>query len=64
MYKKNNIHNDNFRMSVQQKHESILKQYILYCEKFKLCVDYFKNYTNGTLQQIDESKILNLFLRN
>lgn len=62
VYKKKNIHNDNFKLSIKQKHQDILNKYLVYCNKFELCVDYYKKYTNSVIQQIDDSKILILFL--
>ena len=60
--KKNNIHNNNFELSVSNKKESILLEYRKYCDKFERIINYFTKCTNSINYQINNSQILKFFL--
>ena len=59
---KNNIHNNNYEISIKNKKETILVEYNKYCSRFINIIKYFKTCSDSIINQIDTSKLIDFFL--
>jgi hypothetical protein len=59
---KNNIHNNNYELSIRNKKETILLEYNKYCSRFINIIKYFKTCSDSIINQIDTSKLIDFFL--
>jgi hypothetical protein len=59
---KDNIHNNNYEISILTKKNTILLEYNRYYEKFTKIIDYFKLCSESVIHQIDTSNLLKFFL--
>jgi hypothetical protein len=62
--KKNNIHNNNFELTITNKQNTILLEYNKYCNRGIKTINYFKDCTESIMAQINTSKLLEFFLRD
>ena len=58
-----NIHNNTYEISIKNKKESIILEYNKFYNKFLKIVSYFKECSDCTIDQIDNSKLLKFFLK-
>ena len=59
---KNNIHCNNFEISIQNKKNRILLEYNRYCEQLKESVNYFLECSNAIINQLKNQEIFNFFI--
>jgi hypothetical protein len=59
---KDNIHNNNFEISIVNKKNTILLEYNRYYDKFTKIIDYFKLCSESVIHQINTSNLLKFFL--
>ena len=57
-----NIHNSSYEINIKNKKETIILEYNKYYEKFIKIIEYFKECSICTIDQIDQSTLLNFFL--
>lgn len=58
-----NIHNNNYVLNIEYKKQTIVLEYKKYCDKFKKMIYYFEESLDSIINQIDNSKLLNFFLK-
>jgi len=58
-----NVHNNTYEISIKNKKESIILEYNKFYNKFLKIVSYFKECSDCTIDQIDNSKLLKFFLK-
>ena len=58
-----NVHNNTYEISIKNKKESIILEYNKFYNKFLKIVSYFKECSDGVIDQIDNSKLLKFFLK-
>jgi len=59
---KNNIHCNNFEISILNKKNRILLEYNKYCEQLKESVNYFLDCSNSIINQLKNQEIFNFFI--
>jgi hypothetical protein len=57
-HKNNNIHSNNFKITLKYKQNSIISEYVKYTSQIKELIDYFYNLTNSINSQINNQDIL------
>jgi hypothetical protein len=57
-----NIHNNTYELIIKNKKENIVLEYKKFYEKFLKIISYFKECSECTIDQIDNSKLLKFFL--
>lgn len=62
--KEDNLHCNNFEISVLNKKNHILLEYNKYCEQLKEIIEYFLRCSNSITTQLDKQELLNFFIKN
>lgn len=57
-----NLHSNNFEINIKHKKDIIVLEYNKYCEKFVKTINYFVEFSENVIDQIETSKLLNFFL--